>query len=66
LATGERSGELEKALELLEKLYDQQAMRKINLWMRLAEPVAMLIIGILGCLCGPKRGATPYRDLQRG
>jgi type II secretory pathway component PulF len=22
-------------------------MRKINLWMRLAEPVAMLIIGIL-------------------
>jgi len=47
LATGERSGELEKALELLEKLYDQQAMRKINLWMRLAEPIAMLIIGIL-------------------
>jgi type II secretory pathway component PulF len=38
---------LEKALELLEKLYDQQAMRKINLWMRLAEPIAMLIIGIL-------------------
>jgi type IV pilus assembly protein PilC len=47
LATGERSGELEKALELLEKLYDQQAMRKINLWTRLAEPIAMLIIGIL-------------------
>jgi type IV pilus assembly protein PilC len=47
LATGERSRELEKALELLEKLYDQQAMRKINLWMRLAEPLAMLIIGIL-------------------
>jgi len=22
-------------------------MRKINLWMRLAEPIAMLIIGIL-------------------
>jgi type IV pilus assembly protein PilC len=38
---------LEKALELLEKLYDQQAMRKINLWTRLAEPIAMLIIGIL-------------------
>jgi type IV pilus assembly protein PilC len=47
LATGERSGELERTLELLEKLYDQQAMRKINLWMRLAEPIAMLIIGIL-------------------
>ncbi len=38
---------VEKSLELLEKLYDQQAMRKINLWMRLAEPIAMLIIGIL-------------------
>ena len=38
---------MEKALELLERLYDQQAMRKINLWMRLAEPIAMLIIGIL-------------------
>jgi type IV pilus assembly protein PilC len=47
LATGERSGELERTLELLEKLYDQQAMRKINLWTRLAEPIAMLIIGIL-------------------
>jgi type II secretory pathway component PulF len=47
LATGERSGELERALELLERLYDQQAMRKINLWTRLAEPIAMLIIGIL-------------------
>jgi Type II secretory pathway, component PulF len=47
LATGERSGELEKSLELLEKLYDQQAMRKINLWTRLAEPIAMLIIGVL-------------------
>lgn len=47
LATGERSGELERALELLEKLYDHQAMRKINFWTRLAEPIAMLTIGIL-------------------
>ncbi|WP_448587631.1 type II secretion system F family protein [Thermocrinis sp.] len=47
LATGEKSGELEKSLDLLERVYDQQAMRKINLWVRLAEPLAMLVVGIL-------------------
>jgi len=47
LATGERSGELEKALDLLEETYDRLAMRKINLWVRLAEPMAMLLIGLL-------------------
>jgi len=47
LAVGEKSGELERSLSLLEKVYDQQAMRVINLWLRLAEPIAMLVIGIL-------------------
>ncbi|WP_448584401.1 type II secretion system F family protein [Thermocrinis sp.] len=47
LATGEKSGELEKSLSLLENLYDQQAMKVINFWIRLVEPIAMLVIGIL-------------------
>jgi len=47
LAVGEKSGELERSLSLLERVYDQQAMRVINLWLRLAEPIAMLVIGIL-------------------
>jgi len=44
--TGEVSGELEKTLNLLAQVYEKQAERLINFWLRLVEPVAILIIGI--------------------
>ncbi len=50
LSTGERSGELEKTLELLEKTYMAQAERVISFWLRFAEPLAMLVVGAVVAL----------------
>lgn len=47
LSMGERSGELEKSLQMLEELYERQADRSIAFWLRFAEPVAMLVVGAL-------------------
>lgn len=45
--TGEKSGELEKILIMLSEIYDRQAMGIVNLWLRLIEPLAILIIGLI-------------------
>lgn len=45
--TGEKSGEVEKILNLLAEIYDRQAMRIINLWLRLVEPLVILILGLI-------------------
>ncbi|WP_340690554.1 type II secretion system F family protein [Hydrogenobacter thermophilus] len=47
ISTGEKSGELERMLSLIEELYDREAMRTISFWIRFAEPLSMLIIGII-------------------
>lgn len=44
---GEKSGEIEKVLGLLSEIYDRQAVRIINLWLRLIEPLSILIIGLI-------------------
>ena len=43
--TGEASGELERMLNLLSEVYKKEAIRQINLWVRMIEPLSMLIIG---------------------
>ncbi len=45
--TGESSGELEKMLKLLSELYKRESLRTINLWVRLIEPLSILIIGVV-------------------
>lgn len=45
--TGEKSGEIEKVLSLIAEIFDRQAMRLINFWLRLIEPMAILIIGLI-------------------
>jgi len=45
--TGEASGELEKMLELLAEIYEKRAERKVEFWLRVVEPVAILVIGIV-------------------
>ncbi|RUM28684.1 MAG: type II secretion system F family protein, partial [Aquifex sp.] len=44
--TGEASGELEKMLNLLSEIYEKYSERVINFWLRIVEPLAILIIGI--------------------
>ncbi|RUM30356.1 MAG: type II secretion system F family protein, partial [Aquifex sp.] len=44
--TGEVSGELEKTLNLLAQVYEKQTERLINFWLRIVEPVAILVIGV--------------------
>lgn len=44
--TGEVSGELEKMLKLLSEIYEKHSERVINFWLRIVEPLAILIIGI--------------------
>ncbi|AAC07273.1 type II secretion system F family protein [Aquifex aeolicus] len=44
--TGEVSGELEKTLNLLAQVYEKQSDRLISFWLRLVEPLAILVIGI--------------------
>ncbi len=43
--TGEASGELEKMLNLLSEVYRKEAIKQINFWVRMIEPLSMLIIG---------------------
>lgn len=45
--TGENSGELEKMLGMLSELYEKQAERSINFWLKMVEPAAILLIGIV-------------------
>ncbi|MCS7196105.1 MAG: type II secretion system F family protein [Aquificaceae bacterium] len=47
LSMGERSGELEKSLKMLQELYERQAERAVAFWLRFAEPIAMLVVGAL-------------------
>ncbi len=47
VSSGEKGGELERMLSLIEELYDRQAMRIISFWIRFAEPLSMLIIGFV-------------------
>jgi len=47
LYTGQKSGEVEKVLILLSDIYTRQALRLINFWLRLIEPLSILIIGII-------------------
>ena len=47
IETGESSGELEKMLKLLSELYKRESLRTINLWVRLIEPLSILIIGVV-------------------
>ncbi len=43
--TGESSGELEKMLRLSSEIYRREALRAINVWVRMVEPLSILIIG---------------------
>ncbi len=45
--TGENSGELERMLNLLAEIYRKNALRQINLWIRMIEPLSILLIGII-------------------
>ncbi len=45
--TGENSGELEKMLQLVSEIYKKEVLRMINLWVRMIEPVSILIIGAI-------------------
>ncbi len=45
--TGESGGELERMLSLVADLYRREALRVINLWVRLVEPLSILIIGAI-------------------
>jgi type IV pilus assembly protein PilC len=45
--TGERSGELERMFKVLGDLYRQEALRMINLWTRMIEPLSILILGLV-------------------
>jgi type IV pilus assembly protein PilC len=45
LETGESSGELEKMLDTIASVYDSLIERIIDRWLKLIEPIMMLIIG---------------------
>lgn len=45
--TGEKSGEIEKILILTSEIYDREAMKLINFWLRFIEPAAILLIGVV-------------------
>ncbi len=45
--TGEASGELEKMLSLLAQLYRREALKAIDFWIRMVEPLSLLIIGVI-------------------
>ncbi|MEN3034239.1 MAG: type II secretion system F family protein [Aquificaceae bacterium] len=50
LSTGERGGEIEKMLGIIEETYEAQARRAIELWLRFVEPVAMIVVGAIVAL----------------
>jgi type IV pilus assembly protein PilC len=45
--TGENSGELERMLSLLSEIYRREALRLIDFWVRMIEPISILIIGAI-------------------
>ena len=45
--TGESSGELERMLELGAQIYRREAIRLINFWIRMVEPLSILLIGVV-------------------
>lgn len=47
IQTGEKSGEMEKVLNLIAEIFDRHAMRLINFWLRIIEPIVILIIGLI-------------------
>ncbi len=47
IETGEASGELERMLKLASELYRKEALRMINLWVRLVEPLSILVISAI-------------------
>ncbi|MDW8434492.1 MAG: type II secretion system F family protein [Aquificaceae bacterium] len=47
LLVGEKSGELEKSLKMLQSMYERQAERVVGFWLRFAEPIAMLLVAFL-------------------
>ena len=47
IETGECSGELERMLKLASDIYRREALRKIDLWVRMIEPLSILLIGVV-------------------
>ncbi len=47
LETGESSGELERMLDLGAQIYRKEAVRLINFWIRMVEPLSILVIGAI-------------------
>ncbi len=45
--TGENSGELESMLKLSAEIYKREALKAINTWIKLIEPLSILLIGIV-------------------
>ena len=45
--TGESSGELERMLDLCAQIYRREAVRLINFWIRMVEPLSILAIGVI-------------------
>ncbi len=45
--TGESSGELERMLDLGAQIYRKEAVRLINFWIRMVEPLSILVIGAI-------------------
>ena len=45
--TGESSGELERMLDLCAQIYRREAIRLINFWIRMVEPLSILLIGLI-------------------
>ena len=47
LKTGEESGEMENMLNLLGELYEKMALRTIDFWLKMIEPISIIIIGLI-------------------
>jgi len=47
IETGESSGELEKMLRLGSEIYRREALRAIDLWVRMIEPLSIFLIGVI-------------------
>ncbi|NPB05273.1 MAG: type II secretion system F family protein [Aquificae bacterium] len=45
--TGESGGELEKMFELLAETYEKETFRTIDFWIRMAEPISILLIALV-------------------
>lgn len=45
--TGERSGELERMLDLIARSFEKETFRVIDFWVRMVEPLAILLIAVV-------------------